>query len=72
MARHGVPGECDRRNILRGTVVLQPSRRFPPVDERHRQIHQNQIGLQLLGLFDRLNAILRLGHAIRDLYFTRK
>ena len=63
MARHGVAGQCDHRNILRGAVALQPSRRFPPVDERHRQIHQDQIGLQLLRLFDRLNAILRLGHA---------
>ena len=42
-------------------VVLQPARRLPAVHPGQRQIHQDDVGQQLVRLLDRLDAVAGLG-----------
>src|SRR5262249_54234228 len=37
-------GERDDRNIARLRVGLEPPRRFPPVDHRHFEVHEDDVG----------------------------
>src|ERR1700730_12657396 len=62
MAGHRVARERHNRNVLCQVVGLQSPGGFPSVDERHGEIHQDQIRLQLLGLVYGFDAVLRLGN----------
>ena len=40
---HGVCGECNHRNRLRGRIGLDLVCRFPAVHDRQAQIHENEV-----------------------------
>src|SRR6516225_9469447 len=44
LAGERVRGERDDRDVARLWIILQLSRRLPPVDHRHFQIHQDDVG----------------------------
>ena len=40
-------------------IGLERARRLPAVEDRHARVHQDDVGLQRLGLFDRFAAVGR-------------
>ncbi len=57
-----VAGEGDHRDARRAAVGLEPPGRLPPVHHRQRQIHQDDIGLALDRLLERLDAVAGFDH----------
>ena len=57
-----VRGERDDGYMCRARVVFQTPRRFPPVQNREAEIHQDDVGRMLCRMYQRVGAVARLNH----------
>src|SRR5688572_5938878 len=65
--RQRVRSERDDRNVPRAGIVLENLRRFPTVDDRDRDIHQDQVGPLGTRLGNTLFAVQRLRHGVAEM-----
>src|SRR5438094_2309160 len=65
--RQRMRGQRNDWNLPRLRIVLQHLRRLPSIDDRNRDIHENEIGLLRSRLRDALLAIQRLCHRVAEM-----
>ncbi len=58
--------ERDDRDVVRRRIVLQHLRRFPPVDDGNRDVHEDQIRLLSPGFTDALFAVERFRDGVAE------
>src|SRR5687768_12601797 len=64
--RQCVRRECDDRNHPRRWIVLQDLCRFPSVDDRDGDVHQDQVGLFRPRLGDTLLSVQSFGYFVTE------
>src|SRR6185312_9874267 len=69
--RQRMRGERDDRNATRFRIALEHLRRFPAVDHRNRNVHQDQIGLLCARLGDAFLAVQCLRDSIAEVLQNR-
>jgi len=56
----------DDRDVVRRGIVLEHLRRFPPVDDRNGNVHQNEVGLFCPRLADAFFPVQRFRDRIAE------